>query len=86
MGSTFMLCTVDQESGVHGILVPMSMLCWVVPPRGTTRATVSTGWLNHSAQQPCCLAGHAFLAKARPTAHNCGWRQQGQAAIKYMLQ
>ena len=43
MGSTFMLCTVNQESGVHGILVPMFMLCWVVPPRGTTRARVSTG-------------------------------------------
>ena len=49
MGSTFMRCTVDQESGVRGILVPMSMLCWVVPPQGTTRATVSTGRLNYSA-------------------------------------
>ena len=28
MGSDFMLCTVEQESGVHGILVPVSMLCW----------------------------------------------------------
>ena len=46
MGSTFMLCAVDQESGVHGILLPMSMLCWVVPPRGITRAMVSTGRLN----------------------------------------
>ena len=49
MGSTFMLCTVDQESGVHGILVSMSTLCWVVPSRATTRATVSAGRLNHSA-------------------------------------
>ena len=47
MGSTFMLCTVDQESGVHDILVPTSMLCWVVPPQGTTRATVATGRLNY---------------------------------------
>ena len=47
MGSIFMLCTVDQESGVHGIQVPMSMLCWVVPPRGTTRATASTVRLNY---------------------------------------
>ena len=26
-GSTYMLSTVDQESGVHGILISMSMLC-----------------------------------------------------------
>ena len=51
-----MLCTIEQESGVHGILVPMSMLRWVVPPRGTTRATVSTGWLNYSATLLPCRA------------------------------
>ena len=56
MDSTFMLCTVDQESGVHGILVPMSMLCWVLPSRGTTRATVSTGRLNYSATLMPCRA------------------------------
>ena len=56
MGSTFMLCTTDKESGVHIILVPMSMLCWVVPPRGTTRATVSTGRLNYSATLLPCRA------------------------------
>ena len=47
MGSTCMLCTVDQESGVCGIQVPMSMLCSVVPPRGTIRVTVSTDRLNY---------------------------------------
>ena len=56
MGSTFMLCTVDQESGVHGILVPMSMLCGVVPPRGTTQATVSTDRLNYSETLLPCRA------------------------------
>ena len=80
MGSTFMLCTVDQESGVHGILVPMSMLCWVVPLWGTTRATVLAGRLNYSATLLPCRA------KARSTACDCGWRQQGHAAIKHMLQ
>ena len=25
-------------------------------------------------------------AKARPTAENCGWRQQGHAAVKSLLQ
>ena len=47
MGSTFMLYAVDQESGVHDILVPTSILCWVVPPHGTTQATVATGRLNY---------------------------------------
>ena len=56
MGNTFMLCTVDQESSEHGILVAMSMLCWVVPPRGTARATVSTGRLNYSATLLPCRA------------------------------
>ena len=65
MGSTFMLCAFDQESGVHGILVPMSMLCWVVPPRGTTRATVSTGGLSYFSNS-VALQGMPFLAKARP--------------------
>ena len=56
MGSTFMFCTVDQESGVHCILVPMSMFCWVVPLRGTTQATVLTGRLNYSATLLPCRA------------------------------
>ena len=56
MGSTFMFCTVDRESGVHGILVPMSMLCWEVPTRKTTRTTVSTGRLNYSAILLPCRA------------------------------
>ena len=56
MGSTFMLCTVDQQSGVHGILVLLFKLCWVVPPRATTRATVSTGRLNYSATLLPCRA------------------------------
>ena len=45
-----------QESGVHGILVPMFTLCWVVPIRGTTRAMVSTGRLNYSATLLPCRA------------------------------
>ena len=50
MGSTFMLCAVNQEFGVNGTLVPKFMLLsWVVPPRGSTRATFSTGQLNYSA-------------------------------------
>ena len=53
-----MLCTVEQESAAHGILVPMSMLGWVVPPRGTAQATISTVRLKYSATLlPCrsCL-------------------------------
>ena len=63
MGSTFMLCTVDQEFGVglHGI-VPMSMLCWAAPPRGTTRTTVLNGWLNHFSN-PVALQSMPFLGK-----------------------
>ena len=59
MVTTFMLSTVDQESGVHGILVPMYMLCWVVHPRGTTRATVSTSRLNYFSN-PVALQGMPF--------------------------
>ena len=29
MGSTLMSCAVDQKSGVHGTLIPMSMPSWV---------------------------------------------------------
>ena len=47
MDSTFMLCAVDQEFGVHCILVSLSKLSGVVPPRGATRATVQTGRLNY---------------------------------------
>ena len=34
---------------------------------------------------PCCHAEVPFQAKARSTANNCGWRQQGHAAIKRTL-
>ena len=64
MGSTFMLCTVDQESGVHDILVPMSRLSWVVPPRGTTQAMVLTGGLNYSSTLLPC---RACLFRQRPS-------------------
>ena len=84
MGSAFMLCTVDQESGVHGILIPMSTLCWVVPPRGTTRTTVSTGRLNYLATL-LAMQGMPLLTKTKPTAYSCGWRQQGHAAIENLM-
>ena len=59
MGSTFRLCTVDQEFGVHCILVSLSTLTWVVPPRSATRATVSTGGLNYFSN-PVALQGMPF--------------------------
>ena len=42
-----MRCTVEQESGVHGIPVIMPTRSWVVPSQGATRATVLTGRTNY---------------------------------------
>ena len=52
-------CAVDQEFGVHCILVSLYTLSWVVPPRGATRATVSTGQLNYFSN-PVALQGMPF--------------------------
>ena len=85
MGSTFVFCTVDQRNLVYMHTGPNVYASWVVPPSGATRATVSTGRLNYFSN-PSALQGTPFSAKARPTAYNCGWRQQGHAAIKYLHQ
>ena len=46
----------------------------------------SLNWPAKLLRNPVALQGMLFQAKARPTAYNCGWRQQGHAAITYMLQ
>ena len=85
MGSTFMLCTVDQESGVTWHISPN-----VYALLGSASSGEHTGngfdWPAKLLSNPVALQGMLFEAKARPTASNCGWRQQGHAAVKYTLQ
>ena len=65
--TTVLIKMFDQEFGVHCILVSLSTHSWVVPARGATRATVSTGRPNYFSN-PVALQGIRFYAKARPTA------------------